>query len=132
MIQEILKKHPNLIYTIYFLILLIITYKIHSIMADDLFFQNVAMNDLVSFLGSRYHEWTSRLIIETLLVTFLHLPKICWCIVTSLAITTIAWCVSYIFTKHNLSTRVISILTISIIPISIMSEIGRASCRERV
>lgn len=124
MIRETLKKHPNLIYIIYFIVLLMITYKIHSIMADDLFFQNIAINDLISYLGSRYHEWTSRLIIETLLVTFLHLPKICWCIVTSLVMTTIAWCISYIFTKHNLSTRIISILAISIIPISIMSEAG--------
>ena len=48
MIRETLKKHPNLIYIIYFIVLLMITYKIHSIIADDLFFQNIAMNDLIS------------------------------------------------------------------------------------
>lgn len=122
--KKVLEKYPNIVYILFFLVLVIVFYMAHTTMGDDLFFQNIPMNQIFSYLGNRYHEWTSRLIIEFFLVSFLHIPKIFWCICQAFFVTGIAYCISYLFTKHNLFTRIVSLLSISIISFSCVEEAG--------
>lgn len=122
--KKLWQKYPNLIYVLFFFVLVFMTCIIHTNMKDDLYFGNIPLHELFATLSIRYQEWSSRVIIETFLISLLHLPSFMWCILNSLIITSIAWSVSYLFTKHTHFTRIISIMSVSLVPLSTMTEAG--------
>jgi hypothetical protein len=122
--KKIFQKHPNLIYLIFFLGLLLMISIISTKIKDDIYFGNIAMSELWTSLSMRYQEWSSRVIIETILIFLLHLPHVVWMVLNSLMLTIIAWAISYLFTKHDYYTRIVSILAVSLVPLSTMTEAG--------
>lgn len=73
----------------YFILLFILIFVLHfkaKNIGDDVYFANVLNSqNLISYLNRRYFYWSSRLIIDTLLVIFNGmLPRFVWMISDSL------------------------------------------------
>lgn len=101
------KLEKKLLYYLPFVVLLILELCIHSRIdtnwGDDLWFTNVAQkNDfnLLSWLYERYQVWSSRTLIEAVLMIIVQLPRIIWAIVDSCMIT-----LSAIFLVKNIGEQ---------------------------
>ena len=97
-------------------------FEIH--IADDVFFKNIAMNDLPHFLGTRYQVWSSRILIEFVLVTFLHLPDVCWFFCNTLFLFLIGYSLCKLFRVETFSSQAIIYLLIFLYPLYQMSGAG--------
>lgn len=78
----------NYVFTFSILVFILMIYKHCTVqlgVADDVWFLNIAENrDLIGYLFERYYSWTSRLIIETILLFLLRLPSVIWIVLDSL------------------------------------------------
>lgn len=122
--KKIINKHPNLVYLFFFIILVIFHLTLKTNVYDDVYFKTFKISELDSFLTMRYNMWSSRVFIDAAMVIFLNLPKILWCIVDSLALTIIAWSISYIFSNNLLKNKLLSIGIVLIYPFIQMGEAG--------
>lgn len=92
--------------------------------ADDIFFKNIELSNIFTWLGTRYNEWSSRLIIEFIMVILLHLPAIIWYILDSLMILLVAYSISYLFTKNTMRDKILSLVLTCIYPFFEMGGAG--------
>lgn len=89
---------------------------------DDVWFKKILDNQsLQKYIVDRYKTWSSRLIIETVLIGLLHLPSAVWIILDSLMFAIIAYSISKVFKLNNCWTLV---LLIFIYPFLDMSGAG--------
>ena len=81
-----IKGNYVFIFSIFVFILMVYKHCIVQLgVADDVWFLDIAQNrDLIDYLFERYFSWTSRLIIETILLVLLRLPSIIWIVLDSL------------------------------------------------
>lgn len=121
--MKVIKKHPYIIYVIFFVILFILHMQLHQC-GDDIWFSAYKISDLPSFLSMRYATWSSRLLIEFLLVISVNLPHIIWAIIDSLVLLIIARSLSYLYTKDRLEDQILAILFTSIFPLQILKTAG--------
>lgn len=91
---------------------------------DDLYFQNPAISEIFNWLGFRYNNWSSRIIIEAVLVFLLKLPSFFWFIMNSLVIMLIIYTISYIFTKKTLLEIVLVFSLFFLYPFYQLNEAG--------
>ena len=82
-IKETLKKvvdSPNFPFLIFFLILFFFHIKIKGFYGDDVWFKNIISEEknIIQYLTERYNIWSSRLIIETVLVTLAKFELTIW------------------------------------------------------
>lgn len=82
------KIKGNYVFTFSALVFVFMLYKHCTVqlgVADDVWFLNIAQNkNLIVYLVERYHGWTSRLIIEAIMLVLLRLPSVVWMILDSL------------------------------------------------
>lgn len=65
---------------------------------DDSFFMNITnLMHTNDFLVQRYHRWTSRIIVEYILVSLVHLPIFVWQLLDSIMCTILCMVISYLF-----------------------------------
>lgn len=89
-----------------FFLVAVIVFLYHALMkpmgGDDVFFsQATATQSLWSYLSQRYEIWTSRVILEFLLVTIIKLP-ILWRILNFLALATLPILIARLFDRSEL------------------------------
>ena len=60
-----LEKNWKVIVGILFVLVVIAHLVFHEKMGDDIFFSNIPLSELFSWLGVRYETWSSRILIET-------------------------------------------------------------------
>lgn len=82
------------------------------------------MTDIMEFIKMRYRLWSSRILIDGTMIFFLNLPKFCWAAVNSLALTSIAKSISYLFSKDDFENKLLSIFLVMIPPFYLMNEAG--------
>ena len=104
-----LKKYK--LYFITFIVLVLIHLLIKTNTNDDIWFKNIIsnINDLPNYLLSRYNGWTSRLIIESILIILLKLPKIIWCLLNSFMIVLLIYSMGKLFSKNKILFLLIGI-----------------------
>lgn len=92
---------------------------------DDPWFSEVLQRtDMISFLISRYNEWTSRLLIEGTLIIMVHFETV-WRICNLILVVLVAIIISKIFVKTNIrSTNWIITVLMFLYPISQMGATG--------
>lgn len=103
-IKEILNKvykssyFPFVIYTI----ILIVIHMFISKSGDDTYFSTIC-NDMNLFdvINMRYSTWSSRVIIETILIILSYLPIIIWKILNIGMFLLLGYSISKIFIKQN-------------------------------
>ena len=114
------------IYLIIFSIFFIFHLFLKTNFADDIWFKDIIgthYENIFDYLYYRYNEWSSRLVIESILILLLQLPKIVWCILDSAIITLLSYSISELFLnkKHN---KIIIIILFLMYPWHIMSSAG--------
>ena len=131
-----IKKLLNPINKIYkskyfpFIVLFFVIFFLHLYMApnimDDTYFGAVLDNStLTDWLHSRYNVWSSRLLMETFLVAFLHINIIWWKIADSLIIVLLGYSLSKLFIKKDFRKNnwLITILIV-LFPLELLSSSG--------
>ncbi len=116
-------KFPIFIYIIFFTIIHILMKK--SI--DDIFFSSACTDiNLFEYLSQRYQLWTSRVIIECILVIFCqYLPMFIWKIVNIGMLYLLAYSISELLVyKEKRKFNVFICICLIIIPIDIFKEAG--------
>ena len=124
-LKEILKKEkiPFLIFIVLIVILHIFIQKEN----DDLYFSTVCENvGLFDYLGQRYNTWTSRIIIEGILVTFCSfLPIEIWKIANIGMFILLIYSISKLFvTENKQKLNWILVISLALVPITILKEAG--------
>ena len=112
-----LEKNWKVIVGILFVLVVIAHLVFHEKMGDDIFFSNIPLSELFSWLGVRYETWSSRILIETTLVITLKLPVVVWAVINSFMLFLIAYSISYLFTKNGYKEKLISLGFIFLFPI---------------
>ena len=119
--KKILKKS-----IIPFIILFISMVIIHLLFkinwGDDVWFKSIADQGIIDYIGNRYSTWSSRIIIETIMIFLLQLPSFIWAILDSLIITILAYSISYLFT--NKKSNWIVIFLVLLYPLNEMNSAG--------
>lgn len=116
-------KFPFLIYIMIFAIINILMKK--SI--DDIFFSSACTDiNLIEYLSQRYQLWTSRVIIECILVIFCqYLPMFIWKIVNIGMLYLLAYSISELLVNtEKRKFNIIICIFLSTIPIDIFKEAG--------
>lgn len=124
-LKKIFKKEkvPILIFMLAIAILHIFIQKEN----DDLYFSTVCENmGLFEFLGQRYNIWTSRIIVEGVLVIFCNfLPIEIWKIANIGMYGLLIYSVSKLFvTENKQKLNWILVISIALVPITILKEAG--------
>lgn len=120
-----LKKHPDMIYVAMFLALLAYHLFLNTRGGDDEYFSNRALYDnWYEVMKFRYDTWSSRTLVEIVLLVMMKLPGIVWCVLSSAALTSIAYNLSRLLTNHALKTRIISVLCVGLIPMALLKDAG--------
>ena len=105
-IKEILKKvvdSANFPFLIFFIILIFFHIKIEAFYGDDVWFKNIISEEknIIQYLTERYNIWSSRLIIETVLVTLAKFELTIWKFLNIGIYMLLAKSISKICSKEN-------------------------------
>lgn len=127
-IKKVLKS-KYLPFVIMAIILLVIHYPINK-KVDDLWFENILDNQgIFNFLILRYNEWSSRLIIEAILVVLsnTNVNILFWKIIDILMFELLAYSIYYLFIKEQENKNELTwvlIFQVLIIPFSALYSAG--------
>lgn len=129
-INETLKKvvnSANFPFILFFIILVIFHIKIETFFGDDIFFKNIITeeNNIIQYLTQRYNIWSSRLIIETVLVTLAKFELKIWKILNVGIYMLLAKSISKICLKEkdkNFNYIICGLLLL--LPISVINNTG--------
>ena len=93
---------------------------------DKWFVEHVPhFGNIWNFLQARYHQWSSRLFIEFVLVNILNCPSYIWAVINSLIMALIFYSISSISNIKHLISYIV--LAIAIISYSILPDVGLCS-----
>lgn len=110
---EKLKRNYVLIFSlIVFLIMLIKHLNVELGTGDDIWFLDIAQKtNLIEYLTMRYSTWTSRLIIEAIMLILLQLPSLVWIVLDSLIFVLVYYAIIKILNgKDKLWINVVAII----------------------
>lgn len=127
-LKELSKSKYFPFVVLFFVMLFLHAMMLPGIMDDSLFGTILNKFDLLNWLNTRYYTWSSRLIIETLLVCFLHVGFALWKIFSSLMFVLLAYSISKLFVKDNfVKNNWFIVLWIMVFPIDILGNAGWAT-----
>ena len=118
-------KNKFLSMSLIFLFLLSIHVVFKVNFNDDLWFKNIIgteYKNIFEYIPIRYNTWSSRLIIESVLIFLLACPNIIWCVLDSLIIMLIIYSIDYLF-KNN-KKYILILLIILLYPLHEMKSAG--------
>ena len=96
---------------------------------DDEFFLNKAIEGhTFEYLIDRYNTWTSRVVLEFVLIVLFKISKVSWMVLQALMVTLIGYSLSKIFIKDNkkeLNFMLVSMILIY--PLNVMASAGWAT-----
>ena len=112
-----------------FLLLLLAHTLIRADFGDDLAYKNILANQtLFDFLRERYHTWSSRVLIEAVMLLFVTANVWWWKIADSLMIVLLLWIVSELFGGVNgqekMRAQMLMFCMIWIVPFFSLSSAG--------
>lgn len=125
-IKEYLKTHQWILYLVVFIIAVFFHLNQQLGVYDDVFFQQKSSElGIINFVSMRYNVWTSRLIIEALMIILLQLPSIVWIISDSLMYVIVYYSLSKMF-NNSKSTAIncLILLLIFLVPFSYFGTAG--------
>lgn len=119
---------PLIPFVILFVILLIIHLRVGYV-NDDLYFRQFitenGFNSIFNLIVFRYYAWSSRFLIEFVLLILSYLPIFIWVFLNSLVLVIMAWIIPRFFTKDsNLKNNILSVILVSIFYIPVFEAMG--------
>ena len=125
--MEKIKELMNKKY-VYYVCLFIFVFALHLFMrpgeADDLWFINNYTGNPLSFAYMRYMQWSSRFLIEMVLVFIASLPLIVWKVLDTLMIVLLFYSGNKLLNIKNRKILVFEIFLIMILPWKVFGETG--------
>ncbi len=124
--EEQLSHFKSGIYFIYFLVIFIYFYS-QKIVGDDIYYSTVdfsSIGHIKEFLVGRYQTWSSRLIIETLMVALIKVPFVIWTALTSLLFTLTGYLIVEMFTEKRFEDILLTLSLLLLYPITHMRSAG--------
>lgn len=97
---------------------------------DQVFLESVTGKSVWSYVGPRYYNWSSRLIIEFVLCSVLKISKYLWILIEALMVTLAGYSIAKLFVKNNENKKENFIMLVSMIliyPIMQMNSAGWAA-----
>ena len=97
---------------------------------DKVFLESVTGTSVWSYVGPRYYNWSSRLIIEFVLCSVLKISKYLWILIEALMVTLAGYSISKLFIKkdENQNENIIMLVAMILIyPIMQMNSAGWAA-----
>lgn len=122
-----LLRPNNLVIMIFIVLLCLIHICIPNILiADDVMFSNAITNNenMLEFLCNRYSSWSSRIIIEFIIVTVLHISFDLWKVLNILIWTLLVKSVSKICMNDNYIIDIIICALVFVFPINVINNTG--------
>lgn len=120
--------NPKFVYLIFLSIMLFLHIRAPYLIGDDSWFQRVGtQQNIFDFLNFRWNVWTSRIIIEFILIILLQLPKIVWIILDSFVFLLIFDCLIKLldFNKEEVTIKwYLLIVMLLLLPFSLFGEAG--------
>ena len=112
-----------------FILELILTIFITPNKYDDKdFLEHVTGTTIISYIGPRYFNWSSRFIIEYTLCAVLKISKYLWILLEALMVTLAGYSISKIFVKDNKKENNSMLLfMILLYPLNVMNSAGWAA-----
>ena len=128
-IKSFYKRHSNKIKTyLPFLALFIIVFVVFRLanleFGDDQWFRDRTGIDLFEYLSQRWGNWSSRIIIESIMMTLLKMPSIIWAAISAGMLTLAAFSISKIFTNFTAKTNLLVATIVCLYPLIEMGETG--------
>ena len=125
-------KLKKIIPLIPFIVLFVTLFIIHfrlGYVNDDLYFRALitenGLNQILNLVHHRYYSWSSRFLIEFVLLFLSYLPIIIWVFLNSLVLVMMAWIIPRFFTKDsNLKNNIISVILVSIFYIPVFEAMS--------
>ena len=125
--MEKIKELMNKKY-VYYVCLFIFVFALHLFMrpgeADDLWFINNYTGNPLSFAYMRYMQWSSRFLIEMVLVFIASLPLIVWKVLDTLMIVLLFYSGNKLLNIKNRKILIFEIFLIMILPWKVFGETG--------
>lgn len=118
------KRNVILLYGVLFVFLIVLHSFFKLGVGDDVYFSNTVISNIFGFLGFRYQEWSSRILIEFVLVIMCHLPHFCWYIMDSLMILLVVYAMNKLFVRKDIYFVIVAFLLFFLYPFSQMKEAG--------
>jgi hypothetical protein len=113
---------------VYYVCLFIFVFALHLFMrpgeADDLWFINNYTGNPLSFAYMRYMQWSSRFLIEMVLVFIASLPLIVWKVLDTLMIVLLFYSGNKLLNIKNRKILIFEIFLIMILPWKVFGETG--------
>ena len=125
--KEMIKNNKKLIVscTLVFIFFFISHFFMDFSIGDDLYFYDKYTEGTIPFLISRYQGWSSRLIIEAVLINILHLPKTIFFIMNSCVFVLIYYSILKITnTESDIKTMVLLMFLMFTFPIKWFASAG--------
>ena len=117
-------------FAFFFIILIIHLLAGRQLQADDVSFHNSWFEsgfNLIEWLKTRYATWSSRILIEFVMMILLQIPSTLFCIINSLVITTAAYLIYRLFAPKGDNKTVSSIIVCLLwlcIPFKLYTSVG--------
>ena len=119
-----MKKNKYIPFIILFAFIFIFLMCMDTNFGDDLWFKEMTKMDYFKYISSRYNDWSSRILIETMLLKLLQMPKVIWCFLSALMMSFSGLAIAKMFTKFDLKSNCLVAVLVSLYPITNMSDTG--------
>ena len=129
-IQKFLKNGNGVLLALFILELILMFFITPNKYDDQVFLESVTGTSVWSYVGPRYYNWSSRLIIEFILCSVLKISKYLWILIEALMVTLAGYSISKLFVKNNENKNENMIMLIAMIliyPIMQMNSAGWAA-----
>lgn len=127
-IRKFLDNGRDAIVLIFILHLILMMFITPNKYDDAIFLENIAEQSIISYIGPRYFDWTSRFLIEFALCGVLKVSKYLWVLVESLMVALAAYSMSKLFVKDNKKENNMMLLfMILLYPLNVMNSAGWAA-----
>ena len=129
-IQKFLKNGNGALLALFILELVLMFFITPNKYDDQVFLESVTGTSVWSYVGPRYYNWSSRLIIEFVLCSVLKISKYLWILIEALMVTLAGYSIAKLFVKDSdskLENMVMLVSMILIYPIMQMNSAGWAA-----
>ncbi len=128
-IKNFLRDGRGAIIAIFILQLILMVFITPNKYDDEVFLSWIAERNIPEIIAERYQNWTSRVIIETVLFSVLKISKYAWILIEAGMVALLGYSISKIFVKkeNKKEMNMLILLLILAYPMDIMGSAGWAA-----
>ena len=128
--KKFLKDGRGAIFALFILELILMFFITPNRYDDKVFLESVTGKSVWEYVGTRYYDWSSRVMIEFMLCSVLKISKYLWIFIEALMVALAGYSISKLFVKNNENKKENIIMLVAMIllyPIMQMNSAGWAA-----